>query len=134
MLNYDPLMKTSIRIVLAVLLIHFVILKGNTVPAPAEPETDFPKKVTTILTNSCYDCHTTGAKAEDAVKALDFKKWEEYKLTKKISLLTEICEVVQAGEMPPGKYLKQHPDKTLSESDIKTICNWTQKESEKLIQ
>ena len=126
-------MKTSIRIVLAVLLVHLLMVKVNTAPSPSEPQTDFPKKVETILTNSCYDCHTTGSKAEKAVKALDFKKWEEYKLTKKISLLTKICEVVEEAEMPPGKYLEQHPEKALSESDIKTICNWTQKESEKLI-
>jgi len=126
-------MKNGIRIVLAVLLIHTTMIRANTSPAPAEPQADFPKKVSGILTNSCYDCHTTGANAEKAVEALDFKKWEEYKLTKKISLLTKICEVAEKGDMPPGKYLKQNPEKALSASDIKTICNWTKKESEKLI-
>lgn len=126
-------MKNGIRIVLTILLVHTTMMRANTSPPPAEPEADFPKKVTGILTNSCYDCHTTGAKAEKAVEALDFNKWEGYKLTKKISLLTKICEVSEKGDMPPGKYLKQNPDKALSASDIKTICNWTKKESEKLI-
>jgi len=126
-------MKNGIRIVLTILLIHTVMMKGNTSPHLTEPQDDFPKKVTGILTNSCYDCHTTGSQAGKALEALDFKKWEEYKLTKKISLLTKICEVAEKGEMPPGKYLKQNPEKALSASDIKTICNWTKKESEKLI-
>jgi hypothetical protein len=126
-------MKNGIRIVLSILLIHTVMMNGNTSPHTTEPQDDFPKKVSGILTNSCYDCHTTGSKAEKALEALDFKKWEEYKLTKKISLLTKICEVAEKGDMPPGKYLKQHPEKSLSASDIKTICNWTKKESEKLI-
>jgi len=126
-------MKNGIRIVLTILLIQTMMMRGNTSPSPSEPQDDFPKKVSEILTNSCYECHTTGAKAEKPKEAMDFHKWEEYKLTKKISLLTKICEVVEKGDMPPGKYLKQHPEKTLSASDVKTICNWTKKESEKLI-
>jgi hypothetical protein len=126
-------MKNGIRIVLCIILIHTMMPKGNSSSFTAEPKDDFPKKVSGILSNSCYDCHTTGAKAQKAVDALDFKKWEAYKLTKKISLLTKTCEVVEKGEMPPEKYLKNYPDKALSESDIKTICNWTKKESEKLI-
>lgn len=126
-------MKNGIRLVLTILLIHTVMMKGNTSPQGSEPPADFPKKVSGILSNSCYHCHTTGAKAQKALDALDFKKWEDYKLTKKISLLTKICEVAEKGEMPPGKYLKQHPEKALSASEVKTICNWTKKESEKLI-
>ena len=126
-------MKNGIRILLSIILIHSLMLKGNGSSFATEPKEDFPKKVSGILTNSCYDCHTTGAKAQKAVDALDFKKWEEYKLTKKISLLTKICEVVENGEMPPEKYLKNNSGKALSGSDIKTICNWTKKESENLI-
>lgn len=126
-------MKNGMRIVVAMILIQALIGKVNSNSFTTEPKDDFPKKVSGILTNSCYDCHTTGAKAQKAVDALDFKKWEEYKLTKKISLLTKICEVVEKGEMPPEKYLAKNPGKALSESDIKTICNWTKKESENLI-
>jgi hypothetical protein len=126
-------MKNGIRFVLTILLIHTLMMKGNTSLFSSESQDDFPKKVTGILKNSCYDCHTTGSNAEKAVETLDFNKWEEYKLTKKISLLTKICEVAEKGDMPPGKYLGKHPEKALSASDIKTICNWTKKESEKLI-
>lgn len=126
-------MKKGIGIILTILLIHVTMLSGYTGPPPSEPISEFPKKVSTIITNSCYDCHTTGAKAEKAVKALDFKNWDEYKLTKQITLLTKICQVLENGEMPPEKYLGQHPEKALSESDVKTICNWTKKETEKLI-
>ncbi len=126
-------MKNGIRIVLSIILIHTMMLKGNSHPNTTEPKDDFPKKVSGILSNSCYDCHTTGSQADKALDALDFKQWEAYKLTKKISLLTKICEVVEKGEMPPEKYLNKNPGKALSESDIKTICNWTKKESENLI-
>ena len=120
-------------ILLAILLVQLLLTGAGADPLVLTPQADFPKKVSEILTHSCYHCHTTGATAEKALSALDFKKWEDYKLTKKISLLTKICEVAEDGDMPPGKYLKQHPEKDLSESDVKTICNWTEKESEKLI-
>jgi len=67
-------MKKGIRIVLTILLIHTTLIRGNANPSPSEPKDDFPKKVSGILTNSCYDCHTTGSKAEKALDALDFKK------------------------------------------------------------
>jgi hypothetical protein len=126
-------MKRGIRIILTMLLVHTMMMKGNARPPPSEPPADFPKKVSEILTNSCYHCHTTEAEAKKPKEAMDFNKWEDYSLTKKISLLTKICEVAEKEEMPPEKYLKQHPEKALSASDVITICNWTKKESENLI-
>lgn len=126
-------MKISILVYLAMLLVQSTMLSAAPDPPSSSSFEDFPKKVKEILTHTCYDCHTTGSKAEKAQSAMDFNKWEEYKLTKKISLLTKICEIVEKGDMPPEKHLKLHPEKALSESDIKTICNWTKKESEKLI-
>ncbi len=127
-------MKRNIRIVLTILLIQTIlIIKGNTSLPSSASQDEFPEKVSGILARSCYDCHTTGTQAKKAFETLDFKKWEGYKLTKKISLLTKICEVAEGGDMPPEKYLNQHTEKVLSASDIETICNWTKKESEKLI-
>jgi hypothetical protein len=126
-------MKQVIRISLTSLAILVTSISGRTVTPPSNPIYEFPEKVSVILSNSCYDCHTTGTKAEKAVKALDFKKWDEYKLTKKISLLTNICDVLEKGEMPPEKYLGNHPEKKLSEDELELICNWTRKETENLI-
>jgi hypothetical protein len=126
-------MKNSIRVYLALLLVQSTMLSAGGGPPVSSSPADFPKKVSEILTNSCYECHTTGSKVEKAWSAMDFNKWEGYKLTKKISLLTKICEIAEKGEMPPEKYLKLNPDKALTESEVKTICNWTKKESEKLI-
>jgi len=94
---------------------------------------EFPEKVATIIENSCQGCHNTDSKNEDAKEALDFLKWDEYKLTKKISLLTEICEVIEEDKMPPAKMLERNPDKALSEEDKEVICDWTKKETEVLM-
>ena len=98
-----------------------------------QKETGIPDDVEKILSNSCYACHVTGAKPKFAVKALDFKIWNEYKAPKKVGLLNNIKEVVTKDKMPPSRFLKKNPDKALSEENKKMIVDWTKKETEKLM-
>ncbi len=93
-----------------------------------------PDEVLKIISNSCFDCHTTGAKSEDAVKSLDFKKWDEYTSIKKISILSDIQEVIGKGQMPPEKYLDKYPKKSISEDDRNKIINWAKEETAKLME
>jgi mono/diheme cytochrome c family protein len=93
----------------------------------------YPEEVGKILKNSCFACHVTDAKGDKAKAALDFQIWEEYKLTKKISLLNKIGKVVDEGNMPPGKYLENNPDRALSEEQVKLIRDWSKKETEDLM-
>jgi len=95
---------------------------------------EIPEDIAEILSTSCYGCHTTGARAEDAVKKLDFKKWDELAPTKKVSLLTEISEVIDEGVMPPEKFLKNYPEKALSDEDKEKVLEWTGKETAKLME
>ena len=94
---------------------------------------DIPGEVEKILENSCYGCHTTGAKAEKAVKAVDFKKWNQLKPIKKVGALNEIKEVLEEGAMPPEKFLNRYPDKALSGDDKETILKWVEEETAKLM-
>ncbi len=94
----------------------------------------FPEEIGAILESSCYDCHTTGAKSKDALKAVQFDLWDDYRVTKKIGLLGEICEMVEEGKMPPQKYLEHKPDRKLTEAQKKQLCDWTRKESDRLMQ
>ena len=98
------------------------------------PVADIPENVEKILASTCYNCHTTGAKAEDAVKALDFKVWDEYRLSKQIALLGDISKVLEEGKMPPKKYIEYNPEKKLSEEQIQEVVDWTKAESEKLME
>jgi len=95
---------------------------------------NIPEDVKKILSNSCYACHSTGAKAENAVKALNFRKWNDYKTTKKVGLLNNISEVVEEGAMPPEKFLKKYPEKAMSGEDKEKILEWTKKETAKLME
>lgn len=102
-------------------------------PEPV-PVVEIPENVSKILVSTCYDCHTTGAKAEDAVKALDFKVWDEYRLTKHIAVLDDISKVMEEGKMPPKKYLEYNPEKKLSEEQRQVIGEWARKESARLME
>lgn len=95
---------------------------------------DFPDDVKKILKTSCFDCHTAASKNIKAKGALNFNKWNDYKTTKKIGKLNDLCELVQDGDMPTSKYLKNYPDKKLNEEQVKLICDWTKKETNSLME
>lgn len=93
----------------------------------------FPDEVNKVLVASCYNCHTTDAKNKDAREALDFEKWDDYRVTKKISLLGKICELVEEDKMPLAKYLEFNPERKLSDTQKQLICEWSKKETSSLM-
>ena len=119
-------------ILLLVIGVLFISFQSFSPELPSEGV--FPDEITTILKKSCYDCHTTSNGSEKALKALDFEQWDQYRLTKQIGLLGDIGKVVEEGKMPPGKYLENKPDRKLTESQIKTLSDWTKEEADKLMQ
>jgi hypothetical protein len=92
----------------------------------------FPEEITKILVNSCYDCHSSDSQSKAASFILDFKKWDEYKDTKKAQLLIKINEVVSEKSMPPKKYLEANSGKVLTDDQIKLLSTWAKEESTKL--
>ncbi len=109
----------------------FILFQSN-LPDP-ELISQIPEEVGTLLESTCYDCHTTGAKSEDALKAVNFNEWEGYRVSKKVAVLGDICKVLEKGKMPPEKYLKSHPDKQFTDAQKKLICDWTKEASDKLL-
>jgi len=95
---------------------------------------EFPADVKEVLKTSCDDCHSKDASNKKGKLALNFDKWDDYKLTKRISKLDAICEVIEEGKMPPEKYLKGNPDKALNAELQELICNWAEDESVKLME
>ena len=93
-----------------------------------------PEEIGAILKSSCYDCHSSEARSEDAKKAVQFDLWDEYRVTKKIGILGKVGEMVEEGKMPPKKYLENKPDRKLTEDQKKQVLDWTKKESERLMQ
>jgi len=100
----------------------------------AKESREFPENVAVLIENSCQGCHSTDSKNVEAKEDLDFQKWDEYKLTKQISLLNDICKMVEEDNMPPAKMLERFPEKALSGEDKKVICDWTKKETQVMMQ
>ena len=95
---------------------------------------DFPEEIDLIIKTSCFDCHHTEAKSEDAKKAVQLDLWDDYRVIKKIGILSKMSEVVEEDKMPPQKYLKNKPGAKLSEAQKKQFMDWTEKESGRLMQ
>lgn len=124
-------MKKQLVLLLATGIL-FVFFQSFRPELPSESV--IPDEISTILKNSCYDCHTAAKGSEKSLKAVDFEQWDQYRLTKQIGLLGDIGKVVEEGKMPPGKYLEKKPDAKLSEAQVKLLADWTKQEADKLMQ
>jgi hypothetical protein len=111
----------------AVLLLTSLILTGRKTVQP-------PDEVQQLLESACYDCHSSAGTNDDAKKALNFEQWDSYRLTKQISVLGEIAEVVEKDKMPPGKYLEFKPDRKLDAAQKELIIKWAGEASDALLE
>ncbi len=111
----------------ALLLLSSLILTDRNTVQP-------PDEVQQLLESACYDCHSSAGTNDDAKKALNFEQWDSYRLTKQISVLGEIAEVVEKDKMPPGKYLEFKPDRKLDAAQKELIIKWAGEASDALLE
>jgi hypothetical protein len=153
-------MKKALKIIAIVLIVGFIIIQfirpDFTNPPVNQAETleaatQVPDNVKAILGRSCADCHTNETKypwyakiqpsawflkghIEDGRRELNLSLWKTYEPRRQRRKLSEICEQVQAKEMPLPSYLWIHSDSKMSDEDIKTLCDWTEAESARIIE
>jgi mono/diheme cytochrome c family protein len=127
------------RIILSGIAMSFAILALMAFTTPSfnnpqdKPASQFPADVEKIFQVSCNDCHTDAASNAKAKLKLNFSKWGELSDAKKIGKMESINEVIVKGDMPPGKYLENHPDAKLSDDQKAVVKNWVTEESKKLM-
>jgi hypothetical protein len=93
-----------------------------------------PENVKTVIDNSCYGCHHSESKNVKGRLKLNFDHFgKEYSAVKSASKMKEILEVVEAGDMPPKKFLDNNPDKALTDDNKKLIADWAKAEGEKFM-
>lgn len=152
-------MKKALKIIALAVLAALVIIQffriDKTNPPIVESETLEAAVLVTpdislILGRSCNDCHSHktvfpwytniqpgGWFMKDHVEhgrsLLNFSVFNTYPPKKKAKKLEEICEMVEAGEMPLPSYLWLHRDAVLSDSDAKALCDWANQEREKIV-
>lgn len=151
-------MKKALKIALIVIVVLLVVAQFirpdfTNPPVVAEQQlvanTEVPGDVAAIMQRSCSDCHSNTTvypwysqispvswwlkdHINDGRRELNFSEWGTYPARKKAKKLEEVCEQVQAHEMPLPSYTWIHRDSFLSEADIKTICDWTTSERAKV--
>jgi hypothetical protein len=101
-----------------------------------------PADVATILERSCADCHShrtewpwysqiapvswlVARDVNEGRSHLNFSRWADYEPYRQHTLLEEICEEVEEGEMPLPFYTPLHGDAALSDADRTSLCDWT---------
>ncbi len=142
------MIKRGIKIFLVLLLITLVAIQfirpeknddGYKSVAAFEAETKPSAKVTSILRENCYDCHSNQTQypwyaeiaplslwlkdhIEDGKKHFNASAWSDYTVKKKEHKLEELVEMVEKEEMPLQSYTIIHGN--LSEDDKKLLLQW----------
>jgi|SRR5918911_388781 hypothetical protein len=146
-------MKWVTGSIVLLLLVAQVIRPAMTNP-PIDPmrtietRTRMTADVAGVLQRSCSDCHSNGTRwpwyskvapvswylADDVNEGrrhLSLSDWAAYDAKRAANKLSEMCEQVQQGEMPPKPYLLIHKSALLSDADKKLICDWTASERDR---
>lgn len=95
--------------------------------------TKIPENVKAIIDKSCFGCHNTDSRNEDAKEDLDFKEFDSLSLMKKITAYKHIGEVLEKNEMPPEKFLEKRPEKKLTDEEKAILFAWAEKEAKALV-
>jgi hypothetical protein len=147
-----------VRVLLIVLLLFFVAAQFKR-PAKSNPpieqsqtieaHTQMTPPVAAILDRSCNDCHSNKTRwpwysnvapvswfvighVDEARQVMNLSEWGRRDPGLQSKKLQQICEQVTDREMPLSSYTPLHSGSKLSDKDIKTLCDWTNGERQKL--
>jgi hypothetical protein len=115
-----------------------------------EASTAVPADVAAVMSRSCNDCHShktiypwysnvtpfnwfLANHISEARREMNFSVWNTYAPKKKAKKLEEICEQIEAGEMPLPSYLWIHRDAVLEPSQAKLLCDWAKAERSRIV-
>jgi uncharacterized membrane protein len=131
--NYKQMKKkTFISAVAILFLIVSTAVFATDKPTKTTTQT-MPDDVKAIVKKSCFGCHNSNSKNEDAKEELSFDKLDGLSAMKKISAFKHIGETVEENEMPPKKFVEKYPDKKLTNEEKQTLISWAKKEAEALV-
>ncbi len=142
-------MKKITKIVLWIVLIFVGIqlIPVDRTNPPIRKEKNFvdvqnpPKKVSEILKNSCYDCHSFETKypkyayvapiswsikhhINEGREHANFSVWGDYNKDIKQTILEKTIEMVRERKMPMPGYIAQHPKANLNDAERKVLTNY----------
>jgi len=124
-------------------------------PARTNPPTDpsrtmasiahVPPGFQNVLERGCRDCHSHDTRwpwysevapvswlviddVNHGRRHFNYSDWAQQDQDHIPEVLKKICELTRKQEMPLPIYLWLHPDSRLSDQDIATLCDWTDRE------
>ena len=126
-------------ITIGILVIAGIIFTGSNsfnthevnVPSPAD-KLEIPENVQAVIDKSCFGCHNSESRNEEARLKLKFDKLSSLKTFKLIGVLEEIKTEVDSAGMPPKKFLNKYPDAALSAEDKELLSAWAGETAAKL--
>lgn len=103
-----------------------------------------PADVRAILDRSCRDCHSNETRwpaysqvapmswfvashVREGRDRFNYSEWTTYDSDEQDKLLGGVCTLAKKGRMPLPSYLLIHRSARLSQADIATLCNWSEK-------
>jgi len=122
---------------------------------PVTPGRDFlasntpPARITAILRNACYDCHSHETKwpwyshvapvswwlvdhVNHGREELNLSEWPHDDPRRAARRLSRMAEMVLDGEMPLNDYVRGHPEAKLSDAQREGFSDWAEQEAERL--
>lgn len=140
-------------LILVVIVIQFFRPEKNNSPVSTDDlifNVQIPNGVKRTLVNACYDCHSNQTRypwysniapvswllanhIKEGKAHLNFSEWKKYSKREQISHLSDICEVVENGEMPLKGYAFMHSDAIILEYQVKELCAWTEEAAKTIL-
>ena len=102
-----------------------------------------------VLVRACGNCHSNRTDwpwyshvapvswlviedVNDARRIMNFSEWGRLDVDRQRKKLQQMCDEVTDGAMPLGSYTPLHPGSKLTADDVKTLCDWTNDERQRL--
>ena len=147
-------MVRIVRIVRWLLIVFLVVFIGAQFIRPVRDNPPTPAgsslvgkatpEVAAILDRACRDCHSNDSRwpwytnvtptnwfvanhVHHAREHLNYSLWATYDEDDRDKFLGNMCSLAQRRRMPLPSYLLVHRDAKLSDVEIKTLCDWTEK-------
>ena len=141
-------LKIILFIVAGFILIQFIPLDRTQHPIDKklqfENVENTPPKITSLLRNGCYDCHSFETKYPDyasiapiswvisghvseARDQVNFSTWGKYNPDLQRSMINNVLEVLEDRSMPKQSYVIYHPEANITTAERTLLSQYFQK-------
>ncbi|WP_159519450.1 heme-binding domain-containing protein [Sunxiuqinia indica] len=151
-------MRKILKVLLVVVVVALIVIQfiqpekneGGIETNHLLKQEQVPAEISAILTNACLDCHSNQTTylwyhqvapvsffinnhIHEGKSELNLSDWGTMDILDKIGTMEDIAKEVEEGKMPLKSYTLIHPKARLSDQERKTLIDWTESMSERLL-